>query len=224
MKQFNSFFTEKNPILKESVTNITPQNNTTNKAIFLVGSYGSGKDYILNVILSEQNLIEISLDNIYDYFIKETTKSNIPTILSNHYGIIINGPSDNVEKIYTLKEQLNNIGYNTSMVLVNTTNEVSKQRNINRGLKGGRIISENVRKLKWDAAQIAKNKLTEIFNNFYFEYNNSIDINNNTLLESIQHNNNLNILKEYVNKIINNKTTDLNKLFESKFYKKKECK
>jgi len=220
MKQFNSFFTEKNPILKESVTNITPQNNTTNKAIFLVGSYGSGKDYILNVILSEQNLIEISLDNIYDYFIKETTKSNIPTILSNHYGIIINGPSDNVEKIYTLKEQLNNIGYNTSMVLVNTTNEVSKQRNINRGLKGGRIISENVRKLKWDAAQIAKNKLTEIFNNFYFEYNNSIDINNNTLLESIQHNNNLNILKEYVNKIINNKTTDLNKLFESKFYKK----
>ena len=220
MKQFNLFFTEKNPILKESVTNITPQNNTTNKAIFLVGSYGSGKDYILNVILSEQNLIEISLDNIYDYFIKETTKSNIPTILSNHYGIIINGPSDNVEKIYTLKEQLNNIGYNTSMVLVNTTNEVSKQRNINRGLKGGRIISENVRKLKWDAAQIAKNKLTEIFNNSYFEYNNSIDINNNTLLESIQHNNNLNILKEYVNKIINNKTTDLNKLFESKFYKK----
>jgi len=106
------------------------------------------------------------------------------------------------------------------MVLVNTTNEVSKQRNINRGLKGGRIISENVRKLKWDAAQIAKNKLTEIFNNSYFEYNNSIDINNNTLLESIQHNNNLNILKEYVNKIINNKTTDLNKLFESKFYKK----
>jgi hypothetical protein len=220
MKQFNSFFTEKNPIFKESVTNTTPQNNTTNKAIFLVGSYGSGKDYILNVILSEQNLIEISLDNIYDYFIKETTKSNIPTILSNHYGIIINGPSDNVEKIYTLKEQLNNIGYNTSMVLVNTTNEVSKQRNINRGLKGGRIISENVRKLKWDAAQIAKNKLTEIFNNSYFEYNNSIDINNNTLLESIQHNNNLNILKEYVNKIINNKTTDLNKLFESKFYKK----
>ena len=220
MKQFNSFFTEKNPIIKESVTNITPQNNTNNKAIFLVGSYGSGKDYILNVILSEQNLIEISLDNIYDYFIKETTKSNIPTILSNHYGIIINGPSDNVEKIYTLKEQLNNIGYNTSMVLVNTTNEVSKQRNINRGLKGGRIISENVRKLKWDAAQIAKNKLTEIFNNSYFEYNNSIDINNNTLLESIQHNNNLNILKEYVNKIINNKTTDLNKLFESKFYKK----
>jgi len=220
MKQFNLFFTEKTPILKESVTNTIPQNNTTNKAIFLVGSYGSGKDYILNVILSEQNLIEISLDNIYDYFIKETTKSNIPTILSNHYGIIINGPSDNVEKIYTLKEQLNNIGYNTSMVLVNTTNEVSKQRNINRGLKGGRIISENVRKLKWDAAQIAKNKLTEIFNNSYFEYNNSIDINNNTLLESIQHNNNLNILKEYVNKIINNKTTDLNKLFESKFYKK----
>jgi hypothetical protein len=56
------------------------------------------------------------------------------------------------------------------MVLVNTTNEVSKQRNINRGLKGGRIISENVRKLKWDAAQIAKNKLSEIFNNSYFEY------------------------------------------------------
>ena len=42
-------------------------------------------------------------------------------------------------------------------MLVNTADEVSKQRNIERGQRGGRTVPENIRKEKWDAVQVVLN-------------------------------------------------------------------
>jgi len=76
----------------------------------------------------------------------------------------------------SLKERLEEIGYDTAMIMVNTDNEVSAQRNIERGQRGGRTVPENVRREKWESVQNARPELAKLFGDKYFEYDNSEDL------------------------------------------------
>lgn len=170
------------------------------KAVFLAGGPGSGKDYVLDNTLSGHGLVEINSDKAFEFLMdkkgldktmpsdeqeerdivrgkaKNVTELKQRLALQGRNGIIINGTGDDVDKIKKIKERLEEIGYDTSMVAVNTDDEVSKQRNIERGTRGGRTVPEDIRKKKWDAVQAARPQFAEMFGQNYKEFDNSEDL------------------------------------------------
>jgi hypothetical protein len=170
------------------------------KAVFLGGGPGSGKDFVLDKTLSGHGLVEINSDKALEYLMdknnldmrmpeneteardvvrgraKSITELRQRLALFGRNGVIINGTGDDPEKITKIKERLEELGYDTSMVMVNTKDEVSQQRNIERGQRGGRTVPEKIRKNKWDAVQNARPKYAEMFGDAYTEFDNSEDL------------------------------------------------
>ena len=170
------------------------------KAVFLAGGPGSGKDYVLDNTLAGHGMTEMNSDKALEFLMdkegldkkmpaSEEDKKNIVrsraknitelrqrlAILGRN-GLIINGTGDDVEKIAKIKKELESVGYESSMMLVNTADEVSKQRNIERGQRGGRTVPENIRKEKWDAVQAGRPEFAKMFGDNYMEFDNSEDL------------------------------------------------
>ena len=170
------------------------------KVVFLAGGPGSGKDYVLDNTLAGHGMIEMNSDKALEYLMdkegldktmpaSEEDKKNIVrgraknitdlrqrlAILGRN-GLIINGTGDDIEKVKKIKEKLESVGYESSMVLVNTADEVSQQRNIERGQRGGRTVPENIRKEKWDNVQNARPEYAKLFGDNYMEFDNSEDL------------------------------------------------
>ena len=76
----------------------------------------------------------------------------------------------------SIKDMLEKLGYETQMIMVNTDDEVSKERNIERGQRGGRTVPENIRKEKWDSVQAARPMFGKILRDNYVEFDNSEDL------------------------------------------------
>jgi hypothetical protein len=170
------------------------------KAVFLSGGPGSGKDYVLDNTLSGHGLTELNSDKALEFLmdkkgldktmppsereIRDVVRGKAKSItelrqrlaILGRNGLIINGTGDDVEKIKKIKERLEEIGYDTSMVSVVTDDEVSRQRNIERGQRGGRTVPEEIRKQKWDDVSAARPKFAEMFGNNYVEFDNSQDL------------------------------------------------
>ena len=174
------------------------------KAIFMAGGPGSGKDWIMNRTLAGHGLTEINSDNALEHLMKmrgldpmmpkeedyernlvrgaakKLTKEKERLALAGRRGVIINGTADDPEKIAMIKQHLEDNGYETKMLFVNTSNDVSKQRNFERGLAGGRKVpdgtdksgrpdgSPDIRSEKWEAAQASKESLKKLFGNEHF--------------------------------------------------------
>jgi hypothetical protein len=156
------------------------------KAVFLAGGPGSGKDYVLDNTLQGHGLTEINLDKVSE-FLKDkkgpNRAKNVAEVkqrlaVQGRNGLIINGTGDDLVKVQSIKQDLEELGYDTSMIMVNTSDEVSAQRNIERGQRGGRTVPETVRKQKWDAAQDARTEYAKMFGDRYMEFDNSEDLRN----------------------------------------------
>ena len=170
------------------------------KAVFLAGGPGSGKDYVLDNTLAGNGMVEINSDKALEFLMdKKNLSKTMPAsekierdlvrgraknmtelrqrlALQGRNGLIINGTGDDHEKIKTIKSRLEELGYDTSMIMVNTRDEVSASRNVERGSRGGRTVPEDVRKQKWDAVQKARPELAKLFGDKYAEFDNSEDL------------------------------------------------
>lgn len=170
------------------------------KAVFLGGGPGSGKDFVLDKTMSGHGLVEINSDKALEFLMdknnldmrmpdnqtaardvvrgkaKSMTELKQRLALFGRNGLIINGTGDDPEKIAKIKERLESLGYDTSMVMVNTADEVSRQRNVERGQRGGRTVPEDIRKQKWDAVQSARVEYGKMFKDNYAEFDNSEDL------------------------------------------------
>jgi len=170
------------------------------KAVFLAGGPGSGKDYVLDNTLSGHGLTEINSDKALEFLMdKEGLDKTMPAsekevrdfvrsraknmtelkqrlALTGRNGLIINGTGDDYDKIKRIKERLEEIGYDTSMIMVNTADEVSAARNVERGQRGGRTVPEEIRKQKWDSVQASRPELAKMFGDKYMEFDNSEDL------------------------------------------------
>jgi hypothetical protein len=170
------------------------------KAVFLGGGPGSGKDFVLDKTMSGHGLVEINSDKALEFLMdknnldmrmpdnqsdardvvrgkaKNMTELKQRLALFGRNGLIINGTGDDPEKIAKIKERLESLGYDTSMVMVNTADEVSRQRNVERGQRGGRTVPEDIRKQKWDAVQSARVEYGKLFKDNYAEFDNSEDL------------------------------------------------
>ena len=172
------------------------------KSVFLAGGPGSGKDYVLSNTLEGQGLVEISSDKALEYLMdkagldkkmpatekdkrdivrtraKSITELKQRLAIMGRNGLIINGTGEDFKKITRIKEKLEELGYETAMILVNTDDEVSKQRNIERGQSGGRTVPEEVRKEKWLSVQNSRPEFAKLFGDKYMEFDNSEDLRN----------------------------------------------
>jgi hypothetical protein len=170
------------------------------KAVFLAGGPGSGKDYVLDNTLAGHGLVEMNSDKALEFLMdKEGLDKKMPSseeekrnlvrgraknitelrqrlAIAGRNGLIINGTGDDIEKTKKIKEKLESAGYETSMLLVNTQDEVSKKRNIERGMRGGRTVPEDIRKDKWDNVQRARAEYSKLFGGSYMEFDNSEDL------------------------------------------------
>jgi hypothetical protein len=170
------------------------------KAVFLAGGPGSGKDYILDNTLAGHGLTEINSDKALEYLMdkkgldktmpasekieRDVTRGRAKSMaelrerlaLHGRNGVIINGTGDDPEKIKRIKGRLEELGYDTSMIMVNTKDEVSAMRNVERGQRGGRTVPETIRKEKWQSVQNARPDLGKIFGENYTEFDNSEDL------------------------------------------------
>jgi dephospho-CoA kinase len=173
------------------------------KAIFLAGGPGSGKDFVMGKTLAGNGLTEINSDNAFEFLMdkkrlnkkmpesekaqrdeirgtaKSVTELRQRLALNGRNGLIINGTADDIEKTKRIKKELEDLGYETQMVFVDTADEVSRQRNIERGQRGGREVPDKIRKEKWDSAQAARPELQKLFGQAnFFHYDNSEDLRN----------------------------------------------
>ena len=157
------------------------------KAVFLAGGPGSGKDYILKKTIEGNGLTEINSDTALEFLMKKNgldftmpeeerqerdiargrakniTREKQRLAILGRKGVVINGTADDPAKIAQIKQQLEALGYDSMMVFVNTSDEVSKKRNIERGKSGGREVPEDIRKEKWEAVQKARPEMEKLF-------------------------------------------------------------
>ena len=170
------------------------------KVVFLAGGPGSGKDYVISNTLEGQGLIEISSDKALEFLMdkkgldktmpatekdkrdivrtraKSITELKQRLAIMGRNGLIVNGTGEDYEKISRIKEKLEELGYESAMILVNTDDEISKQRNIERGQRGGRTVPEQVRKEKWENVQNSRPEFAKLFGQNYMEFDNSQDL------------------------------------------------
>jgi len=136
------------------------------KAVFITGGPGSGKDIIIREVFNELPSVELNTVQVFDYLTDKMRLSEYSSdyrreAIRNRSPLIINGPADDFEKILYIKEELEDLGYDTMMLFVNTTNEVSEQRN----LKLNRMISESLRFNKWQESQKFHSYFAQQFKN-----------------------------------------------------------
>lgn len=168
-------------------------------AVFMAGGPGSGKDYVMSRTLHGHGLREINSDIAFEHAMKkhglsmlmpkeeeekrdvlrsgakETTQKMQNLSQEGRNGLIINGTGANPEKYAKIKDHLESLGYKTHMVFVHTKNSISHKRNIERGLRGGREVDEDIRQQSWNDVQNAKEHYKKIFGDNYHEVDNNID-------------------------------------------------
>jgi hypothetical protein len=137
------------------------------KAIFVTGGPGSGKDVIIREAIAESRAVELNSVQAFEYLMdkqKLAEKSNDfrREAIRNRGPLIINGPADDHSRIITIKEELEELGYETIMVFVNTTDQASQERN----LRLTKMIAESIRREKWELAQSCKESYVQNFDNF----------------------------------------------------------
>lgn len=135
------------------------------EAIFVVGGPCSGKDRFAKKLAEE-----------YNY--GETDAAQIVAEESPGYqlrDIVVNASADQmdiIEQAQIILEQA--YGYTTTLLFIDTTNEISKLRNEARASKGQRVLSEGIRFEKFSQAQKNKQLLAEMFERDFHVIDNSI--------------------------------------------------
>lgn len=146
------------------------------KAIFIVGGPGSGKDVVIREAIPEAKCMELNTVQAYDYLadkqkLSEKTSDVRRESIRNRGPLIINGPADDVSRISYIKEELEELGYDTLMVFVDTSNTVSQDRNS----RLSRMMNESVRQEKWNNSQKSKKMFYHMFENVLI-FDNSVSI------------------------------------------------
>lgn len=136
-------------------------------AIFVSGGPGSGKDIIIREAIADYRAVEIDLNYLQSlldnkYRLTETTSDQRDFGLKNRYPLIINCTADKSEQIFKLKEELEELGYDTLMIFVETSNDISRERNQNLR----RPLDETMRQYKWKTSQFNKYEFYNKFENF----------------------------------------------------------
>ena len=167
------------------------------KAVFMAGGPGSGKSYIAGKTTGGLGLKVINSDAPFERFLKKeglslkmpdsetverdverarakkVTASKKYLAVRGRLGIIIDGTGHKYDKIVGPAAMLQQIGYETSMVFVNTSLEVALHRNEQRA----RSVKPALVKKSWKDVQANMGKFQNYFEaaNFFIVDNNGFE-------------------------------------------------
>ena len=155
------------------------------KAIFLAGGPGSGKSYIAGRTIRGGGLRIVNSDSALEALLKKAnlslkmpdsqaaqrdpirdkakklTQKRLDNYIEGRLGLIIDGTGREYDKVTKQASELQQIGYDTYMVFVNTSLDVALQRNANRP----RSVPESIVTRSWNAVQQNIGKFSLFFKN-----------------------------------------------------------
>jgi predicted kinase len=161
------------------------------KAVFMAGAPGAGKSTVGNALFSSTGLRQLNVDKFwklyntkgadgdYDLYWKKYQKQE-KVFLSGRLGLLIDGTAKNPLRMKSVKEALEDIGYETAMVAVNVSLETSIRRAEQRANDPdssdyGRHIDEEFIKETWTKVQQGMGALQRIFGQKFYIVDNNVD-------------------------------------------------
>lgn len=153
------------------------------KAIFLAGGPGSGKSYVVRRTTGGLGMKIVNSDDIYEKMLKDAgleatpediysdegqeirgrakavTKRMQGNFLQGRLGLIIDGTGKDYTKIANQVAGLKGIGYECSMIFVNTSLDTAQERNSQRS----RTLPEKEVEAMWNGVQQNMGKFQRLF-------------------------------------------------------------
>ena len=153
------------------------------KAFFLAGGPGSGKSYVAGRTLGGHGLKTVNQDEPFEHLLKKAglslkmppeqqeprdvvrgkakdiTKARQANYLEGRLGVVIDGTGKDANKILRQKSGLEELGYDTYMIFVNTSLDVALQRNAERA----RSVPEPIVVKAWKDVQANIGKFSNMF-------------------------------------------------------------
>jgi predicted kinase len=158
------------------------------RAIFVTGGPGSGKDVVIRECIAEGKAVELNFTQAFGYLsdkqkLSEKTNDFRREAIRGRGPLIVNGPADDDERLAYIKEELEELGYETMMIFVATSNEASKERNE----KLSRMMMESVRQDKWNKSQRNIEQFNELYDNLVvFDNTGNLDTKEEEITETYQ--------------------------------------
>jgi adenylate kinase family enzyme len=162
----------------------------TFKAVFMAGSPGAGKTTIARKLFAGTGLRPLNVDRFwqlyqakglepdYDEFWKKYQQQD-EMYVAGRLGLLIDGTAKNPTKMEAVKQKLEDLGYETAMVFVNTDLETAvhraEQRAQKTGPDQGREIDYGFIKDAWTRTQQALGNYQSMFGNNFFIVDNNLD-------------------------------------------------
>ena len=166
------------------------------KAFFLAGGPGSGKSYVVKRTTKMFGMRVVNSDDVFEKLVKtagmnmdmrnytkaqeksrdelrdiakRVTKAREKNYVKGRLGLIIDGTGKNYDKIEKQMRELQQLGYDSHMIFVNTSLDVALQRNEERPRK----LPENIVVSSWNSVQKNIGKFQNLFRqNFIIVDNN----------------------------------------------------
>ena len=153
------------------------------KAFFLAGGPGSGNSYVAGKATSGSGLKSVNSDDAFEHMLnkaglslkmppeeteprdvvrgkaKDITTRMEKNFIEGRLGLIIDGTGRDVDKILGQKAKLDELGYDTYMIFVNTSLDVALKRNAERP----RSVAEPIVVKSWKDVQSNLGKFSNIF-------------------------------------------------------------
>ena len=153
------------------------------KAFFLAGGPGSGKSYVAGRTMGGHGLKTVNQDEPFEYLLKQAglslkmppeqqeprdvvrgrakdiTKARQANYLEGRLGVVIDGTGKDANKILGQKSGLEELGYDTYMVFVNTSLDVALKRNAERA----RSVPEPIVVKAWKDVQANIGQFSNMF-------------------------------------------------------------
>lgn len=154
------------------------------KAIFTAGAPGSGKSTIAHKLFAGLGLKDVNVDKFWELYNKLGKHENYPrfhlltqmqkkNFLAGRLGLIIDGTGRRLDRTKAIKDELDELGYDTAMVFVNTDMETALARVQQRSESTGRTIEDGKVKDFWKATQNNLGQLQSMFGKQFYIVDNT---------------------------------------------------
>lgn len=184
-------------ILNESI-----QDKGILKAVFMGGTPGAGKSYVLKKLSSGQIEPKVVNTDVWTEFLKvggdneswmknsdktkQLTKNQLTNYLNSMLPLWIDGTSNKASAVFNREGALKSLGYDTAMLWVTTSLETAQKRAKAREKAIGRHVDPEFIEETWKKADKMKNYYKSHFNTFLEIHNDVGELTDKVILDGFK--------------------------------------